>query len=116
MQIEAFASEKILLFVSILLLTSMGLHFIELHHEHPEAMFGGEEVQAYLHGGDRKWWLVFIALFVLCQTSNLFRTRVVEVNRPILGQSRSTESIFSRLFDPLVFAFRSGVLHSKICD
>ena len=53
--------KRIILILASILLTSLILHLVEFHHDHPHEIFG-EGIQATLHGEDKKYWAILLIL------------------------------------------------------
>lgn len=119
--IRKLSKPRNLLFLGALfLLLAFSLHAV-VHHEHPYEIFGNNPTQAYLHGGDKKyWWMIVLAayLFIAGAASLLARNQLL-TPRAILPSSFGHLYLrvdLSKLFDPLRKALREGRLQRKICD
>ena len=88
----------------------MGLHAIIANHEHPHEIFGDNPVQAALHGSDKKWWLVALAVIGVILSAGL----------PDIGALRRTHLAFTfpperaLISEPLRIALSCGVIHGKV--
>jgi hypothetical protein len=98
--------------LALALLFSFAFHLVELHHDHPHAVFG-DGIQAVFHGEDRKWAIPVIPppissgelsllMFIMLATA-LFSRLVLE---------RTVTQ--SRAHDQLREAFSSGILNPKL--
>ncbi len=102
--------------VALLLLGAIALHTIHFDHHHPHEFFGNDEVQAAMHGEDKKWWLLFELVLALYIGLTLFRVR----HNSAIFQNRFFKSIwyryyFVKIFDPFSIPIRRGIIHPKLC-
>jgi len=112
---------NLLFLTALFLLLALGLHASEIHHEHPQEIFGSDATQAYLHGGDKKyWWMILLAAYLaIAGSAFLVAKNQLLAPRAILSSSLGPLYLhieLSKLFDPLRIALREGRLHRKICD
>lgn len=110
--------EDFLFIVALLLVSILILHAFIPHH-HPEEIFGHDQVQAALHGEDKKWWAV-LALSTL-----LFALGTGLAAKSADALLSSSQGLFkphfsaldiSKLFDPVRIALREGRLQRKTYD
>ncbi len=109
-------SKNILLITAFFILFAIGFHAVESHHEHSE-IFGSSEVQAYLHGGDKKLWLlaalglmgILGAGFIPHAASHHFF-----LGKYAIRHASHLLNDLSKLFDPLRRALRAGILNPKL--
>src|SRR3989344_8345435 len=105
-----FHPKNILFLAVLFLLFALGLHAFEFYHEHQKEIFGDDATAAYMHGGDKKLWLllymVFISFIPVLGIQSL-------VNRHkkngVLGSSPGAVFLvfdFSKLNDPIRLALR----------
>jgi len=111
---------NILFLTALLLMLALGLHALEIHHEHPKEIFGSDATQAYLHGGDKKyWWMIILAAYLAIAASTFLTAKnQLLASRAILPSSFGPPYLridLSKLFDPLRIAFRRGILNPKLC-
>lgn len=106
---------NLLFLIALFLVLAMVWHALEFHHEHPREIFGDNATQAFLHGGDKKyWWMVILAayLFIAGSAALLAPGAIL----PSTFGPLYLRIDFSKLFDPLRIALREGRLQRKICD
>lgn len=109
-----FTTENIFYLLALLILVSMGLHAVGLHHEHPHEIFG-DGVQAAFHGEERKYWYAVLASLFASATlffgaSRRDATRVDQIHFAAYEKPASATSFP----DPIRIALAQGVLHSRI--
>lgn len=94
--------------VALILASWMILH-ITIPHEHPEEMFG-KGIQAVLHGGDKKWWLLVLFSFFVA-LGGFLKNRFTGGHLTITRKSSFWLTFdFSKIFDPIREALRRGIL------
>ena len=109
---------NILFFIALVLLLVFSLHVIELNHSHPEVLFG-TGIQAVLHGDDRTWWLVLIAISFILSIAAIRLLPKIDSSCLRHSQAKATiivSTFVYKLLDSLRTAFRRGILHPKICE
>ena len=110
--------KNILFLAALFLLLALGLHALEFYHGHPREIFG-DATAAYMHGGDKKLWLLLYMAFVnsiLVLGVRSFINR--DKKNGVLGSSLGAVFLvldFSKLYDPIRLALREGRLQRKIC-
>jgi len=102
----------ILIFFTLFILTAMGMHLIEFHHDHSEFIFG-TGMEAVMHGGDKKIWIfVIMTLFLLVGAVEMLKGMI---HRAYMAR-RYIFEICLGIFDKNLELFRTGVMHPKLCE
>lgn len=97
---------KMNFFLAAILFLAISLHTIHFDHDHPREIFG-DEPQAIMHGGDKKWFGDVLVPLIVTPFIILLRSPVA---LPVVF----FVFLFYKFFDPLQEALRRGILHSKI--
>lgn len=106
---------NILFFIALFLLLSLSLHTV-IHHGHPGEM-SGNEIQAVLHGNDKKWWILLLLASFILALSCLLKRGLANIQSAFVCTSAFRLTFyFSKIFDPIRKALRRGILHPKLCE
>ncbi len=110
---EYISFERFMIFTALILLSSIGLHMIIAHHEHPDFM--GEKIEAAFHGENKKWLLVALAIVSVIVgqgfAETFLRKTVKILNYFSLNHESGSPHWHSYNF--LLAYFRTGLLHPK---
>ena len=100
----------------LLLLLSFGLHMIEFHHHHPEAIYG-VGLKAAMHQSDRKWFFVLLIILTsfipFSYTKFLVETLFSEVSLLLQSVIVVLRNILYKVLDPLRDLLRRGILQPQ---
>jgi hypothetical protein len=115
--LQAFKRQNVFLAIAFAIVFSLVIHAFDFHHHHPGEVFGHDEYKAFLHGGDKQWWLLLLLstlslVFVGFESVSLEKT--YEKSLVLVSVFRRRFDML-KLFDPLQIAFRRGILNAKLC-
>ncbi len=99
---------NLLILVVILIIASLALHAI-IPHSHPKALFVND-IQAALHGEDKKFWSLFIASLLAIASLLLKNDTLQSLERTYFSFGRT----IAKIFNPFSVLLRNGLMHSKI--
>lgn len=106
--------------VALVLVLSFGFHTVGFDHHHPLHIFG-EDVEAVMHGGDKKLWLLLLLTFIAIVGAIFWKRNEISNHQHMRLLPYSTPSnnfLFDVVLslDPIRQAIRCGIIHPKICE
>jgi len=107
-------ARNLLLIIAFLMITSLSLHAV-IPHDHPAEIFG-TGIQAALHGTDKKWWLLILLTSFLFLFSGSIKNTLNSGRSISPSHSFWLTFNFSKIFDPIREALRTGILNPKLCE
>jgi len=110
-----FGFKNLLLIIAIILVTGMLLHAV-IPHDHPEEIFG-IGIQAALHSTDKKWWLLLLLSSFFIAFGGLLKNGLTDKHSIFAHRLSFWLTFdFSKIFDPIREALRTGILNPKLCE
>lgn len=99
--------------LALLLVATFILHTF-VPHSHPHE--SGDPLQVALHGEDRKWWAMVVLSSLLVAIASFLKERQDIVLINFVGKITAYLDLnFSKIFNPILEALRTGVLNPKLC-
>ncbi len=99
--------------MATILLSTIGVHTIVFHHEHPKFM--GDKFEAAMHSEDKKRLAVIVVIVIFAASSLVWAlfNRLSDSSQYFLGQTY-LDARSLKIHISLINEFRLGILHSKI--
>jgi hypothetical protein len=108
--VSIFFRKKVQVFFALVFFLVISLHTLHFDHDHQKEFFG-DDIQAIMHGSDKKYVFVLDVPIFNISPSVLPAGFLIFYFFSIFFVT-----FFRRIFDPFREALRRGIIHSKIYE